>query len=444
MPHLRRLLRDVRTLRSHSRAVRALAPAEQVVTPSGHYGSAQDQLERNVFTVLRMLPLLPLNLMTTLNQSEWITRLRSIVKSSDRSQWELGDALSQGETAFGRRPCYDLAQTATGWHRLSLYRIAGVASYFPKPLRFENLSWSVYVLLRPFPLSFLEQFIPTIADSGLSGKLIRERACAEYGSDPQEWRKQKKYRTVRISTSLLDKIVEKSGTAKVTALVTEILESWLIGSPVERQPASGNKTREWNQKVKDAGNEPVEAEKAPVGSSESDVPAPAATQPCPPNPSPTETPKPVEVDLSEPEPQTRRSPQDYLDDDREGLHRLTDRPTYSQRRAQQIADGAEPISKRVGKQMRRTKPHALRLQWVPCGRQVDAGNGPAMARARSQKPDCFRTPEDARTAEEKNFQEKGHREGVVYCVVPCGAFHVKHVYSSEVLQRKSAPLSQGA
>jgi hypothetical protein len=381
--------------------------------------------------------------MTTLNQSEWIKRLRSIVKSSDSSQWELGDALSQGETAFGRRPCYDLAQTATGWHRLSLYRIAGVASYFPKPLRFENLSWSVYVLLRPFPLSFLEQFIPTIADSGLSGKLIRERACTEYGSDPQEWRKQKKYRTVRISTSLADKIVEKSGTAKVTALVTEILESWLVGSPVERQPTSGNKTREWNQKVKDAGNEPVEAEKAPVGDTESDGNEPADVSAQPKTSADPDSPKPVEVDLSGAQEEVqamvqralaggRSGPKEFLDAE-DGIHRLTDRPTYDQRRAQQIAEGAEPIKKKL----RKPKPRALRRQWVPCGRALDAGNGPAMVRARSQKPDCFRTLEDAQAAEEKFFQETGQREEVVYCVVPCDAYHVKHIYSSEVPQRKA-------
>jgi hypothetical protein len=64
-----------------------------------------------------------------------------------------------------------------------------------------------------------------------------------------------------------------------------------------------------------------------------------------------------------------------------------------------------------------------------------------MTRARSQKPDCFRTLEDARAAEEKNFQEKGHREEVVYCVVPCDAYHVKHIYSSEVLQNKSAVIT---
>jgi hypothetical protein len=369
-------------------------------------GLPQDPLERNVFTVMRMLPLLPLNLMTTFNQSEWIKRLRSIVKSSDSSQWELGDALSQGETAYGRRPCYDLAQTATGWHRLSLYRIAGVASYFPKPLRFENLSWSTYVLLRPFPLSFLEQFIPTIADSGLSGKLIRERACAEYGSDPQEWRKQKKYRTVRISTSLADKIVEKSGSPKVSALVVEILESWLVGSPVERQQTSGNKTREWNQKVKDAGEQHPETSAAP------------------------EPYQPVEVDLSEPEPATRRSPNEYLGAE-DGIHRLTDRPTYDQRRAQQIAEGAEPIKKKL----RKPKPRALRLQWTPCSKPIRVEKGAVTFR--SHKPDCFRTLEDARGAEEKNFQEKGHREEVVYCVVPCDSYHVKHIYSSEVLQRKS-------
>jgi len=367
----------------------------------------------------------------TLNQSEWITRLRSIVKSSDSSQWELGDALSQGETAYGRRPCYDLAQTATGWHRVSLYRIAGVASYFPKPLRFENLSWSVYVLLRPFPLSFLEKFLPSVADSALSAKLIREKAVAEYGSDPQEWRKQKKYRAVRIATSLCDKIVEKSGNAKVTALVTEILESWLIGEKCERQPASGNKTQEWNQKVKDAGNEPVEAERVPVGDTDSDGNEPDATQTCP----KPEPPRPVEGDLSEPA--TRRSPNEYLDAE-DGIHRLTDRPTYDQRRAQQIAEGAEPIKKKL----RKPKPRALRLQWTPCSKPIRVEKGAVTFR--SHKPDCFRTLEDAQAAEEKNFQEKGHREEVVYCVVPCDAYHVKHIYSSEVLQRKSAPAEAGA
>ncbi len=330
--------------------------------------------------------------MTILNQSQWIQHLRSIVKSSTSSQWELGDALSQGETAYGRRPCYDLAQTATGCHRLSLYRIAGVASYFPKPLRFENLSWSVYVLLRPFPLSFLEKFLPSVAESALSAKLIREKAIAEYGSDPQSWRKQKKYRTVQISTSLCDKIVEKSGTAKVTALVTEILESWLIGEKCERQPTSSNKTREWNQKVKDAGNEPVEAEKAPVGTSR------AAGN---------------DVQSAQPHPETSAQP----------------RPSYEDRRKQNGSTGFKKKEK---------KPRELRLQWVPCGRQVDAGNGPAMVRAKSQRPDCFRTLEDAQAAEEKYFQEKGYHNEVVYCVVPCGAYHVKHIYSSEVPQKKSA------
>jgi hypothetical protein len=359
------------------------------------------------------------------SQSEWCAKLRVLAQEREKSNWELGDILGLGERHFGRRPAYDLAQAHTKWHRLSLYRIAGVASYFPKPLRFETLSWSVYVLLRPFPLSFLEKFIPTIADSRLSAKLLRERACAEYGSDPQEWRKQKKYRMVRIATSLCDKIVEKSGSAKVTALVTEILESWLIGEKCERQPASGNKTQEWNQKVKDAGNEPVEAEKAPVGDTESDGNEPDATQTCP----KPEPPRPVEGDLSEPA--TRRSPNEYLAAE-DGIHRLTDRPTYDQRRAQQIAAGAEPIKKKL----RKPKPRALRLQWTPCSKPIRVEKGAVTFR--SHKPDCFRTLEDARAAEEKNFQEKGHREEVVYCVVPCDAYHVKHIYSSEVLQRNSA------
>jgi hypothetical protein len=196
-----------------------------------------------------------------MNQQQWISRLQKLAKSRNRSNWELGDVLSQGETEYGKKPCYDLAQKATGYYRGSLYRIAGVAAYFPARLRFENLSWLTYVALRAFPLPFLEKFLPPVADSELSAKIIREKAVAEYGSDPEPHRRPKKYNQVRIAHSLCIKLVERAGTSKVSGLVTQILEEWLVGEKCERYSTNANKTREWNQKVKDAGAETVAAQK---------------------------------------------------------------------------------------------------------------------------------------------------------------------------------------
>jgi hypothetical protein len=226
-----------------------------------------------------------------MNQQQWVSRLQNLAKSRNRSNWELGDVLSQGETEYGKKPCYDLAQKATGYYRGSLYRIAGVAAYFPAPLRFEKLSWLTYVALRAFPLPFLEKFLPTVADSELSAKIIREKAVAEYGSDPEPHRRAKKYSQVRIAYSLCVKLVERAGTSKVSGLVTQILEEWLVGEKCERYSTNANKTREWNQKVKDAGAETVEAQKAPVGVVRSDVPKSDDAQPRPELPSEESSPK---------------------------------------------------------------------------------------------------------------------------------------------------------
>ena len=395
--------------------------AESSVTLSGHYGVSPKTLaaphhlvgwhtfwKRDEMSGSTPYPLVgaapPKEPMMT--QDQWIQKLRDCAKTHTGGNWALGDLLVAGTNEFGRKS-YAIACQATGYGRVSLYRIARTAAHFPTHLRLEYIAWSTFVLLRPFPLSFLEKFLPTIGGSDLSAKLIREKAVAEYGSDPEPYRKQKIFRNVRLSTELCDRIVERSGKGRVSGAVTQILKDYLAAAKSDGKASEAVAPSD--------GNEPAATSRHSETSA-----APRLS-------------KPVQVDLSEPEPQTRRSPQEYLDAE-DGIHRLTDRPTYDQRRAAQIAAGAQPIKKKL----RKPKPHALRLQWVPCGRQVDAGNGPAMARVRTQKPDCFRTLEDARAAEEKNFQEKGHREEVVYCVVPCDAYHVKHIYSSEVLQRKSA------
>lgn len=312
-----------------------------------------------------------------MTQNQWIQKLRDCAKVHTGGNWALGDLLVSGTNEFGRKS-YALACQATGYGRVSLYRIARTAAHFPTHLRLENIAWSTFVLLRPFPLSFLEKFLPTIDGSDLSAKLIREKAVAEYGSDPEPYRKQKIFRHVRLATELCDRIVEQSGKAQVSGAVTQILKDYLAAAKGDGKASAAVAPSD--------GNEPGATSRHPETS--------AATEP--------------------------------------------PRPDYETRRKQQLDAGAQPIKP---KPPRKSK---LRLQWIACRSKsfVDSERGlaPSLQNFGSQKPTCFATEAGAIAAEEKYFREHGHHEEVVYCVycnMPRGAYHVKHIYSSEV-QNKSA------
>lgn len=151
----------------------------------------------------------------------------------------------------------------------------------------------------------------------------------------------------------------------------------------------------------------------------------------------TEPHQPAEVAVSEPE-TARSGPKEYLDAE-DGIHRLTDRPTYQQRREAQLANGAQRVSKRVGKQMHKPPKRELRLQWVPC-KVATSESGHSLKRFGSQKPTCFPTEADAIEAEQRHATECGYHERVVGCRV-CGAFHVAHNYSVDhfASQEKAPP-----
>lgn len=297
-----------------------------------------------------------------------------------------------------------MAETV-GRTKYHLVRVAQIAERFTPAKRFSYTVAHLRALM-PFPDEFLDRFLPSAANLNLSVKALRSRAEAEYGENPYKPKNPTK-RSIPLRASLVAQLSERAP-RKVSALVERICESWLSKS-LEQQAsvlqkeqkkqkakepeAPGTADVRYQLKLYEAAQKAArEAQKAPVGVARNDGNEPAATSR---------------------HPKTSAQP----------------RPSYEDRRKQNGSTGFKKKEK---------KPRELRLQWVPCGRQVDAGNGPAMVRAKSQRPDCFRTLEDAQAAEEKYFQEKGYHNEVVYCVVPCGAYHVKHIYSSEVPQKKSA------
>ena len=123
-----------------------------------------------------------------------------------------------------------------------------------------------------------------------------------------------------------------------------------------------------------------------------------------------------------PETQTGRGGQkEYLDAE-DGLHRLTDRPTYDQRRAQQIADGAEPIKKKcraageLGKTKIKKCTCKIKIVWTTC-----KGLGAHSACRGDSFPD--RQGAEAAAAEYKACH--GWTPFAALCE-PCSAFHLYH------------------
>jgi hypothetical protein len=108
------------------------------------------------------------------------------------------------------------------------------------------------------------------------------------------------------------------------------------------------------------------------------------------------------------------------------------RPTYSERRKQQIADGATPIPAKKAKK--------IRLAWVPCrpAEFLDSENGPKQMQQNSKFAAKFYSEADAIAAEQKNFEQVGYREEVKECAVCSGGnarkkcWHVFHIYRTEL------------
>jgi hypothetical protein len=93
------------------------------------------------------------------------------------------------------------------------------------------------------------------------------------------------------------------------------------------------------------------------------------------------------------------------------------RPSYEERRLAQFAAGAQPIPPK-----KRVSP--IRIAWTPCLPQD-------LNLKTSRKPTPFKTESLANEANELMFEIKRYRERVTYCST-CKAFHLAHIFSSEV------------
>jgi hypothetical protein len=323
-----------------------------------------------------------------MNQNSWLEEGRQLYRTHANSQFVIGDWVNCGIAAFGRTPAFDSAAEITGTkHTRNFFtRCSAVASYYKPELRFPKLSFHTYEVLARFSLSFLEWFIPAIAESGRSCAQILVLAVEQYGEDPRRKRKAGTFHAVRLPEKLFHSLaVHASSPDKTHLFVVRILEDYLAAAQ--------------------------SAEKSAQGSCPSDVPAPSDTQ-------------------TRPETSAEES---------------TPRPDYATRRTQQIADGAPPVPRKVRKPAK-LKVQWLECRGESF---VDTENGAVQFRvAGREKPTRFFSLEDAVEAEEEHFKKSHYHERVVHCAscslqastsrVKKQVWHVAHVYSSEV-QAASLP-----
>jgi hypothetical protein len=280
-----------------------------------------------------------------------------------------------GLRTWGREQGLQMAHDATGLSKFFLYKASFIAARFTPEHRLPGYKYSAYRELMPFPPEWAYAFLSRHVDEKLSSRSLRALAVKEFGSEPYK-AKQSKKRSVKIRCELFARLAQHAPSRKVAPFIEQILEDYLAAAQSNGKtapPASPS-----------VGNDSQSTSAQPA--------TPAAPE--------------------------------------------TPRPSYTERREQQIADGAQPIPQKP------PKKYSLKVQWTECLGEsfVDTENGAVSFRAASrEKPTVFWSENDAIAAEEEHFKQCGFREKVVHCN-SCSLrlssskrtvhiYHVAHIYS---------------
>jgi len=369
-----------------------------------------------------------------LSQSDYSKIGSAITKIDTASEMWVADYALAGMRLFGEDSGLALAADATELSRFHLKKCATVANRFTPEKRFSNFKFSHYRYLMPFPVEFTDRWLPTVSGKKIGSNSLRALAVEAYGSEPSK-AKQPKRRNVAIRSELYARLVDHSPSRKVVVLIDLILEDWLK-KPLEEQAivvALAELQREQKKRgsrkrrARRAGSEIKESAKGTADvqyqleqfykqqAAAAAKAKEAAVGACPSAGN--------EPDDAQPSPQASAAPK-------------TPRPTYTERREQQIADGAQSIPQKP------PKKYFLKVQWTECLGEsfVDTENGAAAFRAAGRdKPTVFWSEKDAIAAEEEHFKQCGFREKVVHCN-SCSLklssskrtvhiYHVAHIYS---------------
>jgi hypothetical protein len=329
----------------------------------------------------------------------WLEKVRSLSKSHKSVNWEIGDHITLGKRIFGEDAITAVRKT-TRWTAGYVRRVAAISERFPTEKRLPEVSWYVYQRLQPFPPEITDKLLPLAAEKNVGARRLYAMAVEMAGEDPAE-RTKNRTKKVALPVALYAKLRERANGGKVSKLAQQAIEEWLVGKPVERT-LSGVRTLEWKEQVL-ASKKAPELIKAAEG-----VPEPAKPKQEAVAPTPT-------VPTADGEP----------------------RPSYAERREAQLAAGVKPIAPK-----KRYKPKGLRIAWTECRPKsfIEDKDGKVSLFDSTRQPTCFRSEEAAAAANELFKEDHGYREQVVFCA-PCGAWHLMHIYSADLIAR-GVPVEQ--
>jgi hypothetical protein len=125
---------------------------------------------------------------TGLSETEWMEVGRKLSTVQGASLWWVGDWVDAGFAAYGKRVAYDLAQSATGMGRGSLYCYHVVSKHFSPARRVPELTFKHHAIVATPRLTIGQQddLLRDAVQLGLSPKQLREEVIKIIGKKPRK------------------------------------------------------------------------------------------------------------------------------------------------------------------------------------------------------------------------------------------------------------------
>lgn len=125
---------------------------------------------------------------TGLSETEWMDVGRKLSTVQGASLWWVGDWVDAGFAAYGKRVAYDLAQSATGMGRGSLYSYHLVSKHFIPARRISELTFKHHAVVATPRLTIGQQddLLRDAVTLGLSVKQLRDEVIKIVGKKPRK------------------------------------------------------------------------------------------------------------------------------------------------------------------------------------------------------------------------------------------------------------------
>jgi hypothetical protein len=270
---------------------------------------------------------------------------------------------------------------------------ARIAERFDPLRRFPNMTREHYRGLVAFPIDFTDKWLPTVVEKGFGAKTLRALAVEAFGCDPKAGYSKNKKRSVSIPETLYARLKECSPIPKTAVFVEQILTDFLSNATPEQQTriAAALITRDADRTRERRGIKPkVETIKEPAD---------------------------VQFQLKK--------------------FQESSRPTYAERRQQQIENGAAPIPVKDKKYKCK-----VRIVFTEClgNTYLDGERGVQQLSGRNVYVSRYSTQEKAEAAAAEYGADRGYPCEAFICK-PCSSALIGSGYRKEVwhVRARSAP-----